>query len=331
MTKRLLLLLACLLLASSAMAESAPLYTGQLRTSAPLFASPDGKSEQTAMLSAGSRVKILEVWPGWLLVRDKAARTGYVQRSRMSDTSVLPLNPTATPAYSTVPCGFLAWVSDQAAVREEPDEQAAKLTLLRQGARLALIDIQDGWARVIFHRQYGYINTNQLSEILPFNLAEASGDDAPIAAYTSFYKTTSDGSNFNRIVNLNVACERMAQQRLLEGDRLDFNRQIGPFSRRNGYLAANVLVKGEIVQGFGGGTCQVSSTLYNVVLQLPGIGVVYRRAHGPAAASYLPHGADAAVGSDTQNFIIQNHYPYPLRIDGSVQDGALTIAIYRAD
>ena len=331
MTRRLLLLIVCLFMAVSAMAETAPLYTGQLRTGAPLFTNPDGNAEQVTMLTAGSRVQILEVWPGWLLVRDKAERTGYVQRSRLSDTSVLPLDPAKTPAYSTVPCGFLAWVSDKAAVREEPHELAKELTLLHHGARLALIDIENGWARVIYHRQYGYINTNQLSEIIPFNLAEAPGDDSPVAAYTSFYKTSTDASNLNRIINLKVACDRMAQHTFFSGDRLDFNRQIGPYSRSNGYLTANVLVKGEVVQGYGGGTCQVSSTLYNVVLQLPGLGVVYRRAHGPAAASYLPHGADAAVGSDTQNFIIQNNYPYPIRIDGSAQDGALTIAIYRAD
>ena len=89
--------------------------------------------------------------------------------------------------------------------------------------------------------------------------------------------------------------------------------------------------QGEVAQGYGGGTCQVSSTLYNTVLQLPEIGIIHRRAHGPSGAPYLPHGADAAVGTETQNFIIQNRFPYPIRIDGTVQDGALTIAMYRVD
>ena len=97
-----------------------------------------------------------------------------------------------------------------------------------------------------------------------------------------------------------------------------------------GYLPANALVDGETVQSYGGGTCQVSSTLYNTILQLPGVEIIRRRAHGPSAAAYLPHGADAAVGNTTQNLIIRNRYPFPIRIDGTAQDGALTIAIYRA-
>jgi vancomycin resistance protein YoaR len=96
-------------------------------------------------------------------------------------------------------------------------------------------------------------------------------------------------------------------------------------------MPAGVLVDGELQQGYGGGTCQVSSTLYNVVLQLPGLTVLQRRAHGDNGASYLPIGVDAAVGNSQLNFRFRNDYPFPLRIDASSQDGALTIAIYRAE
>jgi len=329
-----LIILLCALLAGvSAMAEPAPetaLYTGTLRVGAPVMAGTDGGGD-IGYIPKGKAVEVLEVLPYWLRVRYKGTLTGYIKRSSMSDTSVKTLDPAITPPYSTVPCEWLAWVKGEAAVRSMPQEDAEALITLREGARIALVDITDGWGRIIFHRQYGYIDTRLLSEIQPINQGGLPGDDAPIAAYTSFYRITTDQSNLNRIVNIQVANDRFALYTLAPGGKLDFNANIGPYSRRNGYLPANVLVKGEVVQGYGGGTCQVSSTLYNVTLQLPGIEIIRRRAHGPAAASYLPHGADAAVGSDTQNFIIQNQYPYPVRIDGTAQDGALTIAIYRAE
>ena len=65
-----------------------------------------------------------------------------------------------------------------------------------------------------------------------------------------------------------------------------------------GVKKSYLLINGTSVPGYGGGTCQVSSTLYNALLQLPGIEILQRRPHGPDGAKYLPHGVDAAVGSD---------------------------------
>ena len=84
---------------------------------------------------------------------------------------------------------------------------------------------------------------------------------------------------------------------------------------------------GELIMSPGGGSCQVSSTLYNTILQLPGITVLERHAHGVNGASYLPHGVDASSGD--LNFRIRNDYSFPIRIEGSVHDFALFIAIYK--
>ena len=91
-----------------------------------------------------------------------------------------------------------------------------------------------------------------------------------------------------------------------------------------------MLTKGKTKIGYGGGTCQVSSTLYNVLIQLPGIGINHRRPHGGNGASYLPIFCDAAVGSTELNLIFTNRYDFPIRIVGtSNDDGALLMRIYR--
>lgn len=307
------------------------LYSINLWVGSPVFEEMDNTGKQLGYVPQGKKVEILEVDPYWLKVRYQDSLVGYIKRSNTLDATVKVLDPVNTPQYGAVLCYWLAWVKDNAPIRIRPEESAETLITMHEGARLAFVDINDGWGRVIYHRQYGYVDTRQLSAILPMNKCFEPGSDNPIAAYTSFYKITTDESNLNRMINIQVANDRFDLYTLQNGDRLDFNKQIGPYTRRNGYQPANAFVKGEIVQSYGGGTCQVSSTLYNVVLQLPKIAIVKRRPHGQAAASYLPHGADAAVGSTTQNFIIQNLYDFPIRIDGTAQDGALTIAIYRAD
>ncbi len=339
MKRALILLLICLLLGLPSLAEqpagapTAPQpakYTGALYFGVEVYERMDFESPRLGFIARDRTVEILEVEPAWLKVRYKGLE-GYIKRQAMLDSSIRNLDPQANPTYGTVPNAWLAWVKEEAPILAAPQADAKALITMREGARLALIDIEDGWGRLIYHRQYGYINTNHLSEIQPINFSGDAGYDAPMAAYTSFYRLTTDQSNLNRIVNLEVAGERFKLYTLNTGDRLDFNQQIGPYSRRNGYLPANALVKGETVQSYGGGTCQVSSTLFNAVLQLPQIAVLKRRPHGPSAAAYLPHGADAAVGSVAQNFIIQNQFAFPIRIDSTVQDGALTIAIYRCD
>jgi hypothetical protein len=333
MIKRVLSLLAALffLPLAIAMAQDQPaLYTGKPSHDAQIYAQASLDARKLGYALKNHTLEILEVEPAWLKVRtDKF--TGYMRRHYMIDASIKTVNPRTTPPYGTVECGWLAWVAGEAPVLDEPRAGATALITLQKGARLALMDINDGWGRLIYRRQYAYINTNLLSEIQPVNQAAAPGEDAPIAAYTSFYRTSQEGSNPNRMINIQVACDRFSLYTLQQGDKLDFNKHIGPYSRSIGYLPANALVGGETIQGYGGGTCQVSSTLYNVVLQLPGVEILHRRPHGPSAASYLPHGADAAVGNKTQNFIIRNRYSFPIRIDGTAQDGALTIAVYRAD
>ena len=116
---------------------------------------------------------------------------------------------------------------------------------------------------------------------------------------------------------------------MVPGETLNFNGSVGPFTRGNGFMEAPVLIDGETKMGYGGGSCQVSSTLYNTVLQLQGVTILERHAHGASGAAYLPHGMDASSGA--LNFRIENDFGFPIRIEGSCHDLALTILIYRAD
>ena len=97
-------------------------------------------------------------------------------------------------------------------------------------------------------------------------------------------------------------------------------------------MPSPVLVDGDTVAGYGGGTCQVSTTLYNALLQIPqGIAIVYRRPHGPGGASYAPHGVDAAVGATNLNLIFRNDYPFPITIDCTASNGSLCICIRKGE
>ncbi len=60
-----------------------------------------------------------------------------------------------------------------------------------------------------------------------------------------------------------------------------------------------------------------------------GISVLYRRAHGPSGATYLPHGVDAAVGSDTLDLRFRNDFDFSVRIQAESCGGVLYIAMLK--
>ncbi len=330
--KRLLPLLLSLmicfaLLPASAQADLPALYTGRLMYSTDVLASPGG--EKVGYISDRVTIEILKVEPDWLLVRGNEV-IGYIQRKALNDTRVKTIDPVRTPKYPAVLASYLGWVAQEAPVKAAPDAQAETLITLYPGARLAFMGFEDGWAKLIFHRQYGYVDTRLLGELQPlFEDASQADGSAPIAAYTSFYSIADNEVNRSRMVNIRVGCERFEPIVVAPEGRFDFNAQIGPYRKSSGYEPAYVLVDGKSVLGYGGGTCQVSSTLYNTMMQLPGLEITARRPHGPSGAKYLPMHADAAVGNSALNLAFRNNYDFPVRIDGSAQDGALTIAIYR--
>ena len=307
--------------------EQTPLYRAVVSMAGKILDRPDGETVQ--YVRKGYLVDIFSFDPKYLYVRCYN-QFGYLLRDRVEN--VYPLDKVSTPPYGVEIYAYLSTAGRDLPVWPAPAEEGDRLITLHEGARFGIIGFESGWAKVIFKRQYGYIRGDLLDSLIQVR-GGTDEDllDAPLSVYTSYYNLAETQANQNRIVNLHVACERLNAIVLQPGERLNFNRQVGPYSASAGYKSAPVLANGTTTLNYGGGTCQVASTLYNAVLQLPGLTVTRRRAHGPGGASYLPHGVDAAVGSGNINLIFRNDYDFPIRFDAGAQDGALTINIWKAE
>lgn len=282
----------------------------------------DKDSEVLTTKNPGNKIDILAVYPNWVAIRYGSKGVGYVMRHRI-DVTENP-DPVHTPDYPIAPQRYYAVIDRTVEVKADKNRDSETLSVLTEGARIAIEGMEDGWAVLIHHREYGYINSNDLREIYPVDEdPEMSDGRAPISVFVSFYSDNPD-----RINNLSVCCKFISVT-LQPGEVMNFNNVVGPFNEANGYLPAPVLVDDGIKMGFGGGSCQVSSTLWDALMQLQGITVLKRNPHGDNAASYLPHGMDAASGTALQNFIFRNDYSFPIRIDASTHDLALFVAIYK--
>ena len=273
--------------------------------------------------------ELYSVGSNWCVVKYKN-KIGYIKREKLKD--VEPVDPVNTPPYGVQKASYIATTATEAHVRKSMSDQDDNWVVLNPGTRLSIWRLLDGWAIVHYWRTYGYIRVEELKDLIPVSPTDTPlRADTPIAAYTSFYSMAQNDTNMNRLENIAVGCKRLSRV-MRPGESFNFNKQVGPYNARSGYKPAVVLTEGTAALGYGGGTCQVSSTLYNALIQLPGIAILQRRPHGPSGAKYLPHGVDAAVGNDNLNLRFRNDYEFPIRIEGHTSyDGALLMLVYRAD
>ena len=286
-----------------------------------VYAEMDRLSKRLATYRAGQKLQVTAVYPGWIEIRLNTG-LGYVLRNRVDQ--VVPIDVVNTPPYGVEVYQYTTVISQVTPVLYQPDPEAEVLSVLTPGAKIALLGVENGYAKLVHKREYGYIDTRLLKELVPVAPSVEQGDeDTPISVFCSFYSDNPD-----RINNLKVACERLSRT-MQPGETLYFNESVGPFTKGNGYLPAPILIDGVTKQGYGGGSCQISSTLYNTVLQLPGVTIVERHPHGASGAAYLPHGVDASSGD--LDFRMRNSYDFPIRIEASCHDLCLYMAIYRDD
>ena len=322
----LILMLGILFSSVACAAEDHVIYNGIITRRYPnsytnIYKEMDTESEIVTTKNAGNKIQILAVYPGWVAIK-YGSGVAYVLRHRIDVTE--NLDPKHVPDYPVAPMYYYAVIDRTVEVKAAKDPESDTLSTLTEGAKVALCGMEDGWAVLIHHRQYGYINTNDLSEIYPVAPnVDAADSETPISVFVSFYSDNPD-----RIVNLGICC-RLISKVMQPGEVMNFNDTVGPFSAETGYMPAPVLKDDGVKMGYGGGSCQVSSTLWDTLMQLPGITILKRNPHGDNAASYLPHGMDAASGTKDQNFIFRNDFDFPIRIEASTHDLAMFIAIYR--
>ena len=140
------------------------------------------------------------------------------------------------------------------------------------------------------------------------------------------FTTRFDVSDVDRSTNLKIACQKINGKVILAGETFSYNKALGARTAAAGYKNGKIYEAGQVVDGIGGGICQISSTLYNSVL-LADLEIVERRNH-QFVTSYVGPGRDATVVYGVTDFKFKNTRQYPVRISATAQNGIATISIY---
>ena len=155
----------------------------------------------------------------------------------------------------------------------------------------------------------------------------ATGSAKPVTM--SRFMTPLDGRMANQRHNAVLCLKHLDGAVIAPGETFSFNETVGTWSRDRGYRRAPVSFGGLLVDSWGGGVCQTSTTLYNAAL-LAGLEVVERHRHH-YAPTYISPGRDAAVAFPNIDLKLRNPFDFPVTIKGTVTPNGVGVDLVGAD
>ena len=138
--------------------------------------------------------------------------------------------------------------------------------------------------------------------------------------------TTETTANANRNNNLEIACETINGTIVESGAQFSYNETLGKRTAEKGYKLAGAYNNGQHVQAYGGGICQLSTTMYNACFAA-NLTIDERTAHS-YEPSYVTPGQDATVSYSTLDYKFTNSLDYPIGILTHYKDQTVTVEIY---
>ncbi|MBQ5431499.1 MAG: VanW family protein [Lachnospiraceae bacterium] len=140
------------------------------------------------------------------------------------------------------------------------------------------------------------------------------------------FSTDFSSSTAARAQNVRNGASKIDGTLLYPGEVFSVAQTLNPMTAENGYAQAPSYENGTTVMTYGGGICQVSTTLYNAVIRAE-LGVVERSSHS-MVVHYVDPSDDAAIAGDVKDFKFKNTYDTPVYIEGYTTGGVIHFNVY---
>ncbi len=173
---------------------------------------------------------------------------------------------------------------------------------------------------------------NKRSAIIEVHESHPKTFSQPLVKYPPKYLlseyTTYFGSHdsVNRVHNIKVEAVRLNNKVISSSETFSLLDNLGAFTEERGFREAFVIYNGELEPQYGGGSCQIATTLYNAAL-LAGMDIFERHCHDIYFTIY-PLGRDASIYVGTRDLKIRNNTAHPMLIKALATDRKLTMKLY---
>ena len=173
------------------------------------------------------------------------------------------------------------------------------------------------------------VDTTIKNEDVPNNLNEQITIDEKDEEELSEFSTKLPKDTKERYSNIELACETLNGTIIKAGDTFSLWNELGCPTEEKGYRKAKAFTPdGGVKKSYGGGICQVSTTIYNAVLEVEGLEVKERHEHSRDVV-YIKDGKDAAVSYKSADLKFKNTLDYDVKLEAKVENNKVKIKLIR--
>ncbi|MCD7865120.1 MAG: VanW family protein [Clostridiales bacterium] len=217
----------------------------------------------------------------------------------------------------------------------EINQDAVDYSLTREDGEFVIVEGQNGLAvdvdaSVTLIADYFAEGWQEETSIeLAVEVTEPQGTEEELSKVQDVlgtYSTNYSSSASGRKTNVKNGCSKINGSVIYPGETFSVYEAVSPFSEENGYALAGSYENGTTVETYGGGICQVSTTLYNAVIRAE-LEVTERYGHS-MIVSYVDPSADAAIAGTYKDLKFVNNTDSPIYIEGAADGATIRFTIY---
>lgn len=135
------------------------------------------------------------------------------------------------------------------------------------------------------------------------------------------------GSPASRIANIKLGAEKLSGSLIRPGEEFSVVNALGDIDEKNGFQAALVIKNKKTVKEYGGGLCQVSTTLFRAAMYT-GLKITERFPHSLPVQYYNPQGFDAAIYGPHPDLRFVNDTPSTILIQARIKGTKIFFEFY---
>lgn len=171
---------------------------------------------------------------------------------------------------------------------------------------------------------------NPANQIATANETQPPKSEEPKEEEISSFKTDILTDDDKRESNIDITCSKINNYTVKAGETFSFTETVGKATTSKGYQEADIFdANGNKTKGLGGGNCQVSSTLYNAVLEADGDFEIVERHPHSSKVYYVPDGKDATVAYGSLDFKFKNNNDFDIKIYASSNDEEVSVRLVK--